>query len=566
MSPRRRRRQARALVEALASCATRFGAAARREKLDRLAELATIPIGQPATLQRLHEILCFVRAYPDDPAAEQAAEQALSGFTQRVRRLSARARARLHDSGIAETSLDYPFGLPMARWLARRFAGDVTIAWSAFDGGERLEEALSLLVSPVEAEAFTEGGLGWRRWLRMTRAGAVSELDALVRLFDAAPMSDDVRDWLFESLGLPIVWRIRQAAASRTQLRLPAAPVFHHRHGLHRRPPDLARELRRPLRLRRADRRLADAVIDAARASMATRARELHAFARPNAGDVLVADPGRGLRVALVGLQPDDRLPLDAYYAYLAFKNGVPVSYGGGWGCLGNLEFALNVFESFRQGESALLTAQILRVYAQLFRMRTIVVDHSQIDESNAEALQSGAFYFYAKLGFRPTDPEVRRLADAERARITREPRYRSPLSVLRRLGRSNLMLALDARGPAPVVSGSRLAALVTAHMTRAFDGDRRAAGADATRRVARALRVTHDGWAPPERRAFERLAMVIGLIPDLARWPASERARLRDVMRAKGAASEVGYLRLLDAHRRLRASLLALVAVPSAP
>jgi len=102
-----------------------------------------------------------------------------------------------------------------------------------------------------------------------------------------------------------------------------------------------------------------------------------------------------------VGLQPDDRLPLDAYYAYLAFKNGVPVSYGAGWGCLGTLEFALNIFESFRQGESALVIGQILRVYYQLFRMRTVVVDRSQIDDSNPEGLRTGAFYFYAKLGFR---------------------------------------------------------------------------------------------------------------------------------------------------------------------
>jgi hypothetical protein len=271
--------------------------------------------------------------------------------------------------------------------------------------------------------------------------------------------------------------------------------------------------------------------------------------------------------VALVGLPPDDRLPLDAYYAYLAFKNGVPVSYGGGWGCLGTLEFALNIFESFRQGESALVVAQILRVYHQVFRMRTIVVDRSQIDASNPEALETGAFYFYAKLGFRPTDPDVARLADAERAHIARDPRYRSPLATLKRLGRSNLALSLDGRAPAPVVSGSRLAALVTAHVTRVFGGDRRAATADAASRVARALGAAGwRRWAPVERRAFERFATVLGLVPDLARWPARERSRLRAVVRAKGGVSEARYVTQLDAHRRLRESLRALVRDAPAP
>ena len=568
MSEGRARARSRGLVDALAACAGRFGAAARREKLELLGRIAPTPIAGARALGRLHEVLCFVRAYPDDAVVQDAAEQALQQFGARVRRLTPAARARLHDSGIAETDLDYPFGLPMTRWLAARFPRDVSIAWRNFDGGERLEEALSLLVTPTETEALTEGGLGWRRWLRLAGGARRSDLDVLLRLFRAAPISDDARDWLFESLQLPILWRLRGAAAARTRLRLSGAPVVAQRTPLRRGGLDLAREIRRaPPPLRRADRALADAVIDAARASMATRARELHAFASPNADDVLIADPGDGLRVALVGLAPDDRLPLDAYYAYLAFRNGMPISYGAGWGCFGTFEFALNIFESFRQGESAHLIAHILRAYYRLFRMRCVLVDRSQIDESNPEALRSGAFYFYAKLGFHPVDPEIGRLAAAERARIARDPRYRSPLATLKRLGRSNLALAIDGRSPATPVTGSRLAALVTDHIARAFDGDRRAASADAVARAAGALGATGwRRWPPPERRAFERLSTLVALIPDLARWPADERARLRRVMRAKGGVSEARYVALLDGHRRLRESLHALVREAPAP
>jgi hypothetical protein len=565
---RQRGGDSRVLVDALAACAPRFGAAARGEKLQLLARLAGAPIKTAATLIRLHELLCFVRAYPDDAAVQGAAEQALQDFASRVRRLTSGALARLHDSGIAETDLDYPFGLPMTRWLATRFPGDVTIAWPKFEGGERLEEALSLLVTPTESEAFTEGGLGWRRWLRLAGAERRSDLEVLLRLFGAASMSQDAREWLFESLELPILWRLRGGAPSRTLLRLRNAPTSWHRTELRRGGIELSREIRRALAApRHADRALAAELVEAARASMATRARELHAFASANVDDVLVADPGDGLRVALVGLMPDDRLPLDAYYAYLAFKNGMPISYGGGWGCFGTLEFALNIFESFRQGESAHLIGHILRVYDQVFRMRHVVVDRSQIDESNPEALESGAFYFYAKLGFRPIDPEVRRLADAERAHIARDPGYRSSTLMLKRLGQSNLVLTLDGDAPSATVTGSRLAALVTDHIARAFDGDRRAAVADAAARVARALGVRDwRRWPGPERRAFERLSIVIALIPDLARWSAEDRRRLRRVMRAKGGVSEAAYVARLDAHRRVRESLHALVREAAAP
>ena len=510
------------------------------------------------TLERLHETLCFVRAYPDDAAVQDAAERALQQFALRVRRLASPARARLHDSGIAGTDLDYPFGLPMARWLAARFPGDVTIAWRTFDGGERLEEALSLLVTPAEAEAFTEGGLGWRRWLRLASGGRASDLEVLLRLFRTAPLSEEAREWLFETLALPIAWRLRGAAPSRTLLRLSGAPVFYQREALRRSGVDFAREITRPLpTLRRADRALADAVVEAARASMATRARELHAFARPNLADVLVAEAGGGVRVALIGLTPDDRLPLDAYYAYLAFKNGVPVSYGAGWGCFGRLEFALNIFESFRQGESALLVSRILKVYRRVFGAHTIVIDRSQIDAGNPEALHSGAFYFFAKLGFRSMDPALQALADAERARAGREPGYRSPLATLRRLGRAGLILTLGREGGELAVTGSALAALVTRTIAREHGGNRHAATAAAAARVAGLLGARdRRRWPPPERRAFERLAPIVALLPDLARWPGADRARLLAVMRARGEPGERRYLRLLDGHHRLRRGL----------
>src|SRR2546423_1196294 len=124
----------------------RFGAEARLAKLRLLARLSTVRIARAKTLERLHETLCFVRAYPDDAAVQDAAERALREFTLRVRRLAPPARAGLHDSGIAETAVAYPFGLPMARWLATRLPGDVKIAWRTFHGGERPEDAPSLVV------------------------------------------------------------------------------------------------------------------------------------------------------------------------------------------------------------------------------------------------------------------------------------------------------------------------------------------------------------------------------------------------------------------------------------
>jgi hypothetical protein len=295
---------------------------------------------------------------------------------------------------------------------------------------------------------------------------------------------------------------------------------------------------------------------------MATRQRELFAFTNANPEDVLVADPGHGLRIVLIGILPKFRLAYEGYYAYFALKNGVPVGYGGGWQLFGTLEVGVNAFESFRRGESAFIVSQVFRAYHQALGMQTVLVDPYQIGHDNPEALRSGAFYFYHHLGFRPRAPAVRALADAEEAKITKDPSYRTSLPMLKRLARSEVYLTLSQREweAESRVSASALAALVTDHVSRRFDGDRQAAARAGMDVVRRALGVSTARWTSDERSAFERLSLLVALIPDLRRWPLSDRRRLADLMRAKGGPSEARYVRLLDGHRRLRESLAALV------
>ncbi len=565
-------RRSRELVEALTAAAAHFTVPEHHEKLRLLGLLAESRIEEPRTLLALHEALCFLQAYPDDARVLASVDRALEGFPARVRRLRPAAARRLEDSGIAGTSLAYPFGFPMARWLAHRFPRDVEVAWKDYTEGERLQESLVLLLHPTEHDAWSdEGGLGWRRWLNVARAGReLTDLQVLLELFDRAHLDVATRDWLFESLGLTIGWRLDGPGASRTFARLPwPRPFFL---GAGREPalerPDhreFRREVLRPLpSLHPAPRSLARTLIEAARLAMATRSRELFAFPYANPDDVLVADPGRGLRIVLIGILPRFRLAYEGYYAYFALKNGVPVGYGGGWQLFGALEVGVNVFESFRRGESAFIVSQVFRAYHQAFGMQMVLVDPYQIGHDNPEALQSGAFYFYRHLGFRSRDPDVQRLAEQEQAKIARDARYRSSLPVLEQLARSEVYLPLSAgqaEGPRRVTA-SRLAAVVTRHVAREFRGDRRAAAREASARVARALEVPGwQTWPADERRAFEQLCLVMALIPGLDRWPAPDRHRLVQVLRAKGGPSEARYVRLLDGHRRLRRSLEVLVA-----
>ena len=553
----------RDLADRLAAVASRYTPDARKAKLELLARLETARVGPAAALLRLHEALCFLQAYPDDAEVLARVDRALAAFPARVTRLGAPARRRLHDAGVAGATLDYPFAFPMARWLARRFPRDAEVAWGRFEEVDRLDETLSLLASPAEGDAFSEGGMGWRRWLRVAKGGRrMTDLALLLELFERARLPTQTRDWLWENLRLPILWTPRGPGASRTLARLPPARVFFHADGLSRPAAPLTRALAGPLPvLRPAPRALAETLIDAARVAMATRQRELHAFSYPNPDDVLVMDGDRGLRLAFFGIAPGFRLPLESYYAFLALKNGVPVSYGAGWELFGTLDFAINIFASFRQGESALLASEILRGYRRIFGMRTIVVDRYQLGHESTEALRSGSFYFYHRLGFRPRDPAVLRVLAGEEASLAADRSYRSPVPVLKRLAGGEVYLTLPGADPEPEhrLRATDVAGLVAGLVAREFGGDRVAAARESAAHARRALGVGRArGWSREERRAFEQLSLVAALIPALARWPAADKRALAGLMRAKGGPSELAYARRLDRHRRLRQLLEA--------
>lgn len=550
----------RRLVEALAAAAACYGPENRERKRALLDGLAGVAVRHVPTLLRLHETLCFLQAYPDDSKILELVDRALENFVARVDRLPRAARRRLHDTGITHTMLDYPFGFPIARWLAARFPRDTDVAWAAFADADRLDETLSLLATTAEGDAFSEGGMGWRQWIRVAKGGRrLTDLQLILELFERTRLPEATRDWLFESLGLPIFWRPREAGGSRTRVRTSADATFFHEGGLERGDVDLVEALRRPLPLAPVPRPLAEKMIDAARVAMATRQRELHAFSYPNPADVLIADAGRGLRLVFIGIAPDFRLPLEGYYGFLAMKNGVPVGYGGGWELFGTLDFAINVFPSFRQGESGYLATQLLRAYRWIFGMRTVVVDRYQLGHGSTEALRSGSFYFYHRLGFRPRDPAVVDTLARERVKIAADPAYRSPIAILRRLAAAEVFLTLPGGHAAPErrLRATDVSALVARYVAREFRGDRARATRESADRVARALGAGRRAeWASPERRAFERMSLVAALVPDLSAWPLAERHALLSVMRAKGSGSEMAYTRQLDAHRRLRRSL----------
>ena len=73
-----------------------------------------------------------------------------------------------------------------------------------------------------------------------------------------------------------------------------------------------------------------------------------------------------------------------------------------------------------------------------------------QLGHHNEEAIESGAFWFYRKLGFRPGRADLLKLVEREEKRIAGDPQYKTPPRTLRRLrkGMRSTRIHMVERGP----------------------------------------------------------------------------------------------------------------------
>jgi hypothetical protein len=372
-------------------------------------------------LERYHESLCFLRAYPDDAAVLRAVETALAGFGSRPD--LRRHRSALADTGIAGTAIHYRFFWFTALWLASRWPGQLSIDWPEFEAGRALEPWLRLLVPYAEAAALDDTEATPRQWLGRWAGPRVTDATFLIRRFAALPGDGFGREALYERIDPPL--RIAPAAGtpSRTQARVAGMPVVYRTRPLDRSRPDLRREVQRPPRaVRSVSPREARRFIDAAREAMVTRSRDLDSFEHADPRDVRLVDCGDGLQFACIGMRPERRALLDAIYGYLTLQNGVPTGYVLSSALFRSSLVAYNVFETFRGAEAARTYGRVLAMLRALFGCDTFAVDPYQLGHHNAEGLASGAWWFYVKLGFSPVDAAVLRLVRAERTAMRRDP------------------------------------------------------------------------------------------------------------------------------------------------
>jgi hypothetical protein len=245
------------------------------------------------------------------------------------------------------------------------------------------------------------------------------------------------------------------------------------------------------------------------------------------------------------------------------------------------MEVGFNTFYTFRGGEAGWIYAQVLRCLCHLMGTTCVSVYPYQLGHENEEAIESGAFWFYRKLGFRPGRADLQKLAEHEEQKIAAatklgKAKYRTPARMLKRLAAGHVFYDVQ-RNDLPVspllqkevgawdkFSTRNIGLRVNRRMARDFGGDAvrmREHSRSALERVLfpKGGGVSTSSWTPLEKATFENFALVLADVSELRAWTQEEKEDLVRIIRAKAKPDEMLYLHLTQRHQRLRKALLTL-------
>jgi hypothetical protein len=224
-------------------------------------------------------------------------------------------------------------------------------------------------------------------------------------------------------------------------------------------------------------------LINSSRISLLLLQRETDPVTYLDPASITFYELERGISIALFTMKTEKQLALESYVGYTLYKNGYPAAYGGAWVFGHHALIGLNIFEWFRGGESAVFFTQLIRLYHQVFDIYHFEVEPYQYGKDNPEGIQSGAFWFYYRMGFRPKDRSISKLAQQEATKIIKNKKHKSSKKILEKFTESNLVLHLMSENAHELKDIKKH---MSAYIGQTYNGMRHVAETECTKKFAK--------------------------------------------------------------------------------
>jgi len=488
-----------------------------------------------------YDALLFIIAYPDNKAIYNIANESLLQLQSHIGSRE-KLRASLYNTGVTRSAVCAAFSFEMAKWLRATHPGDITLSsFEASDG--QIQSILSVVMSKVESEILQDANAEWKGWLKRSKKKEENLLDQLIAIFDSTTIRPEVKDELWNAIGVNTEIYFSSHCCLPESL---VKPYYH-------------RSLKRknisekgPLKTKAVKLTVAEAeqILDCGRLILVRHLRELDpiSFSAPEL--VSYYQLPRGLSIALMGMVPNRRHPIDSYMGYVVFKNGLPVAYAGSWIMFDSGRIGLNIFPSYRGGESQYIFQQALRLHQQVYRLDRFSVDPYQIGKENSDGINSGSFWVYYHAGFRPILKMQQELAAEEAHKIKTLKGYRSSPKTLLKLANSRMQLTMH--NSAIKIDATDLSLLWLAILEKKYNNDRVPASAGSEEKLAAMLQIK-DYREEKINFILENWAVLLLANEKELRSNIALKRSLKELFELKANGSEEDYINMLQKTTQLR-------------
>lgn len=535
-------------LKQLKSLVFRFDKLSNETKAILLNDLIlNVPKKKDAYLQFHHILLCMI-AYPSNQAILNLVENTTSQLLQQLSKYPS-IKDKLIGTGLLHTAVECNFTYQKTKYIIQHFPNQVSIH-SASSSIETQKAVLKLILPNVEYSKIHAREKDFKsRVSEFHQSKKQTDLEWLVQTIEQSNSDSKTKAFLYNQLGVFIQWKVSSEKDSVSFLRGTQLPTYFHTTPLEKKinlQDIIKQKLPAPVKLSIKEKQQ---LIHSAKMTLFYLYRETEPFTNANEEDITLFHLDKGISIALFGSINSKRYSLESYIGYLVLKNNIPASYGGGWIFGERSQFGINILESFRGGESSLIICELLRVYHQYFKATRFVVKPYQFGLHNPEAIKTGAFWFYYKLGFRPENNELRALAKKEEDEKLKNPKYKSEASTLRKYTKSNIALMLSEK-TYPDFDSEVLSQRITNFININFDCNREKAINQCFKQLKDALNINIKSWKGEDIDYAKQLSILFCTYPDSKKWMIENKNNIILMIQLKSAKTELLWIKHLQSFK----------------
>ena len=517
----------------------------------------------PSQLKQYHDALLFICAWPYDKKVFLLAQNEISRLAEILKQHQHNKawQYKLSGSGLPFTELRAQYSESLTLWLLNNFHRDVRPAGASGET-EMAKKLLQSMLPGVEFYQASQDELNiWKRVKSIT--GYYHDQEALqwmANIIQEQVGDPTLSDLVYDNLKIFLSWKLNDGFFTRSFLKLSPASIHFYKFPKNK-VDRLSLKHRPPPKEKKLSKEHAEKLITIARVSLAMYYSETDPFTYADEHETALFDFGGGLQIALIGMIKERQLSLENYIGYLAFQNGIPVAYGGGWLFGYRCKIGINTFPPFRGGRSSELFLQVMRLYQKAYSVKTFEVKSYQFGKNNSEGIKTGAFWFYYKLGFRPANLIIKKIAEAEYEKIKSKPSYRSPAHLLRSFTNSHLELKLK-KIDAAVFDAEKISLFVTNMIKDRFGGNRENAIMVCKREAMNFLGLKKDLFKnSPEKNVFTNWSLLLACLPGKGNWNKKQRRQFLKLIEWKVSGPEKKFLLALQHNNAFWLSVKKLVS-----